>query len=89
MVQDPRTKRWKEKGEVLAVRNNYRSYVVYINGKEFLCNRKFLKPVYFEENQSVLMEAARPPETREDKPKTEKQQQERRSPREQRKPKFY
>lgn len=44
-VQDPVTKLWEKRGEVLGVRENGHSYVVDIEGREFLRNRRFLRPL--------------------------------------------
>ncbi|TRY70704.1 hypothetical protein TCAL_13682, partial [Tigriopus californicus] len=45
-IQDPQTGRWEKVGEILRVRNNEKFYVVLCEGKEYLRNRCFLKPVY-------------------------------------------
>ena len=44
IIQDPKTHRWVSRGKVTAVRKRNRSYVVDINGRSYLRNRRFLRP---------------------------------------------
>ena len=44
IIQDPKTHRWVSRGTVTAVRKQNRSYIVDINGRSYLRNRRFLRP---------------------------------------------
>ena len=44
-VQDPRNKRWDAKGIVIAIRESGRSYLIDVNGRHFIRNRRFLRPI--------------------------------------------
>lgn len=43
MVQDPHSKRWTQKGEILSIRENNSSFEIEINGKTYLRNKRFIK----------------------------------------------
>ena len=45
VIQDQKSLRWLDEGVVLEKREDGRSYLVESRGKEFLRNRKFLKPI--------------------------------------------
>ena len=48
-VQNPITNRWDSRGTIVKVRDRSRSYLVDINGTEYLRNRKFLRPCLIQE----------------------------------------
>ena len=43
VVQNPKTGRWISRGTIIKARSQ-RSYIVNINGRQFLRNRRFLRP---------------------------------------------
>ena len=45
IVQDSRSKQWRNEGIIHEVRRSGRTYVVIINGKKLFRNRKFLRPI--------------------------------------------
>jgi hypothetical protein len=45
LVQDPRTKKWTQTAEIIESRKNKKSFLISLNGKEIVRNRRFLKPL--------------------------------------------
>jgi hypothetical protein len=45
LIQDPQSKLWNSKGKIAAIRENKRSYLVSVNGRNFVRNRKFIRPL--------------------------------------------
>ena len=44
LVQDPKTSRWSTEATIIS-RRNKRSYIVEVDGRKFLRNRRFIRPV--------------------------------------------
>ena len=44
LVQDPKTSRWSIEATIIS-RRNKRSYIVEADGRKFLRNRRFIRPV--------------------------------------------
>jgi transposase InsO family protein len=45
LVQHPITTKWDAEGKIVAVRDRGRSYMVSVDGKEYIRNRRFLRPI--------------------------------------------
>jgi hypothetical protein len=45
LIQDPQSKLWNSRGKIAAIRENKRSYLVSVNGRNFVRNRKFIRPL--------------------------------------------
>ena len=45
IAQHVLTKRWDQRGEIVENRDNGRSYLVRMNGRQYLRNRRFLRPL--------------------------------------------
>lgn len=43
-IQDPHSKKWNRSGKILGPRSNQRSYVVDIDGRTTIRNRRYLRP---------------------------------------------
>ena len=57
IAQHVLTKRWDQRGTITENRDNGRSYLVQMNGRKYLRNRRFLRPV----PQQLPTTSARPP----------------------------
>lgn len=53
-IQDSQTGLWDKTGEILKIRRNQRSYYVLSNGKEYLRNRRFLKPFQYLDDDDTI-----------------------------------
>ena len=56
IVQHVLTKRWDQRGEIVENRDNGRSYLVQMNGRRYLRNRWFLRPIPKQQQQHVKHE---------------------------------
>ena len=60
LIQHPITNRWNSRGTIVEIRSRGRSYYVDIDGKQYLRNRRFLRPClnqdlpHYEEEEQVV-----------------------------------
>ena len=69
-IQDPISSRWDSRGTIKRILNKKRSYLVDIDGRKFLRNRRFLQPCLIQElpdyapEPPILFQVFRPPPRR-------------------------
>ena len=70
MVQHPTSKRWDSKATIISMRNNKRSYLVkQDDGRTWIRNRKFLRPISNNVNENDTLKRHNPSQDSDPQPK--------------------